>query len=295
MGIRIEGGVPEGTGTPSANTLISSAGYFDTVRMTITQGRDFAESDIEDRQLVAIVNEAFVRRYLPDGDPLGRNIGTGFDGLTPVRSIVGVVGDTHDRGVNVAPIPTVYLPVAQFNLGYGAIAVRTSLDADIIVPSIRSRLQRLNPAVPLTDFQSLDDRLHQSLREPRFYTMMATMCALLAMTFVTFGLYGLISYSVGRRRMELGIRMAIGADRGSIVRLVLGQGLRMGVVGIVLGVGLSMLTARSLESQLFQVEALDPWILFAAAATVILATQVATIGPARRAGRVDPMSILRQQ
>jgi ABC-type lipoprotein release transport system permease subunit len=187
------------------------------------------------------------------------------------------------------------VPVAQFNLGYGAIAVRTSLDADIIVPSIRSRLQRLNPAVPLTDFQSLDDRLHQSLREPRFYTMMATMCALLAMTFVTFGLYGLISYSVGRRRMELGIRMAIGADRGSIVRLVLGQGLRMGVVGIVLGVGLSMLTARSLESQLFQVEALDPWILFAAAVTVILATQVATIGPARRAGRVDPMSILRQQ
>jgi putative ABC transport system permease protein len=240
------------------------------------------------------VNEAFVRRYLPDDEPIGRKIGTGFDGLEPVREIVGVVRDAQDRGLAVAPYPTAYIPFTQFSLPYGAIALRIGVPAESIVPVIRDRLHRLDPAVPLTDFQMLTDRLHESLREPRFYTLLAVTCAGMAVLFVTFGLYGLVSYSVGRRTTELGIRMAIGAERGTIVRMVLGQGFRMALTGVALGLGLALVSARVLESLLFEVQPVDPPTFAAAAAIVMIVTLAASYAPARRASRLNPVTALRQ-
>jgi ABC-type antimicrobial peptide transport system permease subunit len=160
---------------------------------------------------------------------------------------------------------------------------------------IRDRIQRLNPAVPLTDFQPLGQRLHESLREPRFYTLMSTTCASMAVLFVTFGLYGVVSYSVGRRTPELGIRMAIGAPRGTILRMVLGQGLRMGVIGVALGLGLAWMSSRALGSLLFRVRPADPLTFAGAAAVVILVTLAASYAPARRASRVNPIAALRHE
>ena len=160
---------------------------------------------------------------------------------------------------------------------------------------IRDRLTRLNPAVPLTDFQALDTRLRESLREPRFYTLMAAACALMAVLFVTFGLYGLVSYSVSRRTSELGIRMAIGAERATILRMVLWQGLRMAALGLAAGLGLAVLLSRALASLLFQVKPIDPLTLFAAAAIVVSVTLAASYGPARRASRVAPITALRYE
>jgi putative ABC transport system permease protein len=294
MGVGIDGPPRQGEPPRRANTLIASTDYFDTMRMPVVRGRGFTARDAADRPPVAVVNESFVRRYFPADDPIGRRIGTGFDGLTPVREIVGVVKDSHDRGVVLEPIPTIYLPVAQFNLGYGAIAVRTSVAADAIVPVIRERVRRLNPAVPLTEFQRLDDRLYESLREPRFYTLMAVACAVMAVLFVTFGLYGLVSYSVGRRTAELGIRMAVGATRATIVRMVLAQGLRMAIAGVALGLGLTYLASRALESLLHGVQPIDPPTFAAAAVAVVIVTAAASYGPARRAGLVDPIAVLRQ-
>lgn len=295
MGLAIDGLPPPDPGAPSrnANTLISSPDYFRTMRMPIVRGRDLLESDTEGRPPVILVNEAFVRRYLPDGDPIGRKIGTGFDGLKPVREIVGVVADTHDRGVAVEPRPTVYIPFAQFSLPYGSIALRTALAPGLVVPVIRDRLQRLNASVPLTEFQTVGDRLHESLREPRFYTVLAITCAGMAVLFVTFGLYGLVSYSVSRRTTELGIRMAIGAQRGQIVRLVVSQGLRMAAAGVLLGLGLAFWLTRALESLLYGVEPIDAPTFTAAAAVVIVVTLAASYGPARRACRVNPIAVLR--
>ena len=217
------------------NTLVTSADYFNTIRTPVIQGRDLSEADDASGPPVIIVNEAFVRRYLPDVPALGRRIGTGFDGLKPVREIVGIVRDAHDRGLAARPIPTVYIPFRQFALPYGSIALRIATSPDLLVPVIRDRVFRLNPDVPLTDFQTLDDRIYHSLREPRFYTLMAAACASMAVLFVTFGLYGLVSYSVSRRTSELGIRMAVGAQRSTILRMVLIQGLRMSVIGVALG------------------------------------------------------------
>jgi putative ABC transport system permease protein len=293
MGLAIDGDPPDAP-PRRANTLVTSTDYFDTMRMPIVRGRDFTAADDSARPPAAIVNEALVRRYLPDGDPIGRRIGTGFDRLQPVREIVGVVRDTHDRGVSVAPLPTIYLPYPQRSLPYGAIAVRTRVTPEALAPAIRERIQRLSPSVPLTDFQTIDDRLRESLREPRFYTVLATACAGMAVLFVTFGLYGLVSYSVGRRTAELGIRMAIGAQRGAIVRMVLGQGFRMAALGVAIGLGIARLSASTLESLLYGVRPLDPPTFAAAAAIVMLVTLAASYAPARRASRVDPITALRQ-
>ena len=295
MGLAIDGVEPDPRVPRQVNTLISSADYFNTIRTPVIQGRDMTETDDASSQPVVIVNEAFVRRYLPDVPVLGRRIGTGFDGLKPVREIVGIVRDTHDRGLAARPIPTVYIPFRQFALPYASIALRSTTPPDQIVPVIRDRMFRLNPEVPLTDFQTLNDRIHESLREPRFYTLLATICAGMAVLFVTFGLYGLVSYSVGRRTAELGIRMAIGATSPMILRMVLRQGLRMSVVGVALGLGLAILLSRTLESLLFEVKPIDPPTFAIAAVVVILVTLAASFAPARRASRVNPISALRYE
>ena len=164
-----------------------------------------------------------------------------------------------------------------------------------VIPVIRDRIQRLNPAVPLADFQSLDTRLRESLREPRFYTTMAVTCAAMAVLFVTFGLYGLVSYSVTRRTSELGIRIALGAESHTILRMVLAQALRMAIGGVMLGLALAIALTRLLRSLLFQVTPTDPLTLAAAAALVIVVTLIASYGPARRASAVNPLLSLRHE
>jgi putative ABC transport system permease protein len=297
MGLAIDGVPAPAPGAPArvVNTLISSVDYFETIGTPLVRGRGFTAADTAGAPPVIIVNEAFVRQHLPEGAPIGRRIGTGFDGLKPVREIVGVVKDAHDRGLAAAPYPTAYIPFTQFSLPYGSIALRSALPADSVIPVIRDRLTRLNPSVPLTDFQRLDDRLHESLREPRFYTLMAATCASMAVLFVTFGLYGLVSYSVGRRTPELGIRLAIGAQRGAILRMVLLQALWMSVAGVALGAGLASLSSRALEPLLVEVRPRDPLTFAAAAALVILVTLAASYGPARRASRVNPIAALRYE
>jgi putative ABC transport system permease protein len=297
MGFAIEGAppVPQGERPRIVNTLVASGSYFPTVEMRIVRGRNIDASDRADSRPVILINETLARRYFTGADALGKRVGTGFDGLKPVREIVGIVADTHDRGLKAAPIPTVYLPFEQFSLPYGSIAVRTTAAAEGIVPVIRERLRKINPAVPLTDFQMLDDRVTESLREPRFYTVIAAGCAVMAVLFVTFGLYGLVSYSVSRRTAELGLRMAIGAQRQTILRMVLLQGLRLALAGVALGLGLAVFATQSLRSLLFEVQPLDPLTFGIAAAVALLVTLGATYGPARRASQVDPLVALRYE
>jgi putative ABC transport system permease protein len=295
MGLAIDGDpLPPGAQPRVVNTLISSAGYFQTLRMRLASGRDFLPSDTGSRKPVIIVNETLVRRYLNGAGALGRRIGTGFDGMKPIREIVGVVRDSHDRGVAADPVPTAYIPYEQFSLPYGSLVVRTALPPGSVIPVIRERVGRVNPAVPLFDFQTLAHRFEESLREPRFYMLVAGGCAALAMLFVTFGLYGLISYTVSRRAREIGIRVALGARRDTIVRLVVGQGARIAIAGVVLGTALAWLTTRYLQSLLFRVEPLDGPTLAAAAALVVTVTLGAAALPARRATGIDPVSALKR-
>jgi putative ABC transport system permease protein len=296
MGLEIEGAAPTLPGAPAriANTLITSPGYFETMRMSIVRGRGFTSADTGAGRPVLIVNEAAVRRYFDSRDPIGRRVGTGFDQLKPVREVVGVVRDTRDRGAAAQPIPTVYIPFEQFSLPYGSIAIRAALDPAELVPIVRDRLTRLNADVPLTDFQTVDQRIYESLREPRFYMVMAAACAGLAVAFVTFGLYGLISYSVSRRSREIGIRMALGAGRRAILALVLRQGLLLAAAGIAAGIALAMGSTKVVKALLFQVQPMDPLTLAGACALVVAVTLVASLIPARRASAINPVAALKQ-
>jgi putative ABC transport system permease protein len=295
MGLAIEGAPAPGQNDPprTTNTLISSPAYFSTMGMRIVKGRDLSDLDTAANTPVIVVNETLARRYFPGQEALGRKIGTGFDGLRPVREIVGIVADAHDRGLARAPVPTAYIPFTQFALPYGSIAFKTGASSGDMIPEIRSRLAKLNPGVPLTDFQTIDRRLAESLDEPRFYTLMATVCAGLATLFVTLGLYGIIAHSVSRRIPEFGVRMAIGADGVTIRRMVIAQAMRMAVAGVALGGVLSIGLTRTLRTLLFELDPFDPVSLAGSVVVVVLVTACASYVPALRASRVDPLVALR--
>ena len=295
MPVRVDGQAePDSKRLRSANHLVTSPGYFETVGMRIVSGRRLAESDREGASPVVVVNEAFVRRYFPDGKAVGRHIAINFDG-GPTREIVGVVADAHDRGLDRSATATLYIPFRQFALSYGSMAVRTTGDPTAIIPEIRRRLQRVDNAVPLVDFQTLDARLNQSMAEPRFYTYLAALCAAMALGFVMLGVFGIISFSVSRRTPEFGIRMAIGASRNAILGLVLRQSLMMAAAGTMIGLWLALLFGKVLGKLPFKVEVATMTTLAWAIGIVCLVVIAAGYLPARRASRVSPLTALRHE
>jgi putative ABC transport system permease protein len=296
-----DGPVPEGApaGIQRANTLMTSTDYFDTVGISILEGRAFLTTDNEESPPVAIVNQTFARRFFPNDNPLGRRILSEFDstigGGDKSREIVGVVNDTRDRGFQDEPLPIIYLPFRQGTLPYGAMAIKTDLAPAAIIPEVRRRLGAANPDVPLADFETLDDRVQDSLKEPRFYALLAASCAFMAVIFVTVGIYGVVSYAVSRRTLEFGIRMALGSSAGGVLRNVLWQGARMALIGIAFGIVLAFATTRLLESLLFDVKPIDMPTLGASVLMVFAVTLFAAYVPARRACKQSPMTALRYE
>lgn len=298
---RFEGAPPAGSagGLTVANTLTTSADYFETIGMAVLDGHGFDAGDERGSPPVAIVNEAFVERFLPGEEPIGRMIVSDFDTNVGngeiAREIVGIVNDTRDRGLNQRPLPTIYLPYGQGTLPYGAIAMRLRVAARALIPEIRRRLAAVNSDVPIVDLEPLDARIRESLREPRFYALLAAVCAAMAVVFIGVGLYGVVAYSVSRRTVEFGVRMALGAPKGRIMRLVLRQGTWMALTGASLGLIVALATTHGLASLLFEVEALDPVSLAAAVIFVVGIAICAALIPARRACELSPMSALRYE
>jgi len=284
-------GVPS-TMRRMCNFQVTSEDYFNSAGITLSRGRDFSLADADGAPRVAIVNETLARQYYPNVDALGKRITPAFDG-TDSREIVGIIRDTHDRGLNVNPVATVYVPYGQFSFSYGGVVARTSAPPESVIPELRRRIAAVDPAIPLRSISTIDARLRKTLDAPRFYTMMAVGCALMAVLFVTLGLYGVISYAVSRRTSEIGIRMALGAPGEIIRRGVLLQGLRMAAAGVVLGIGLSLAATRLLRTLLFEIKPIDPPTLAVSAVVVVAVTLGTCYLPALRASRVHPMTALR--
>ena len=278
-----------------ANYQITSEDYFATAGIPLDRGRDFTLGDAKGAPQVAIVNETLARQYFPRSDALGQKVVTPWDGKNNPREIVGIIRDIHDRGLGEKSIPTLYIPYQQFALAYGGVVVRVETAPESVIPEIRRRISRVDPSIAVKNFSTIAARVYKTLDEPRFYTVMSVACALMAVLFVTLGLYGVVSYSVARRTSEIGIRMALGAPREAILRGILWQGLGMAAAGIAIGVGLSLAATRLLRSLLFEVKPIDPATLAAAAGLVLAVTLCASAIPARRASRVDPMIALRYE
>jgi predicted permease len=280
----------------SNETLSSSIGlrYFETLKIPLLRGRDFTTQDREGAPGVVVVNETFAARYFNGEDPVGRRISLGGD-KGPWLEIVGLVRDGKYITVGEARAPFVYQPVAQRHESGMSLLVRTKGDPAATLPAVRGEVQKLERNLPLTQARTMNDLLAMSLFGARAGAILLGCFGLLALLLATVGLYGVMSYSVSRRTREIGIRMALGAQGGTVLRLVLREGMTLVGFGVALGLVAALALTRLLASFLYGVSPTDPVSFIVIALLLSAVALVASLLPARRAAKVDPMIALRYE
>ncbi|MHB8755755.1 MAG: ADOP family duplicated permease [Candidatus Acidiferrales bacterium] len=280
----------------TADYATVSPDYFRVMRIPLLRGRFFTEEDSPSNPKVAIISETLARRYFPNRNPIGRQMRFGFPPNSNVlREIVGVVGDVRDTALSQKPGSMMYVPFAQAPLYGGEVVVRSSLSASSVAASIRQAVQSIDKDLPVTDIERFPDALDASAAQERFRTLLLSSFSAIALLLAAVGIFGVISYSASQRTHEIGIRMALGAQPRDVLRLILGQGGKMALIGVGIGILAALGLTRLMASLLYNVSATDP-VTFAAVA--ILLTAVAMLAcyiPARRAMRVDPMVALRYE
>jgi predicted permease len=281
--------------TTTADYSTVSPDYFRVMRIPLRRGRFFSGQDSGANPNVAIISEALARRYFPDQDPIGREMRFGFPPNGNVaRKIVGIAGDVRDVTLSQEPGPMMYVPFAQAPLYGGEVVVRSSLSASSVAAAIRQTVHSIDKDLPVTDVESFPDALGHSIARERFRTFLLGSFSALALVLAAVGIFGVISYSAVQRTHEIGIRVALGAQRRDVFRLILGEGTKLALVGLGLGAALAFLATRLMASLLYGVSATDPATFGAVAMLLLGVAATACYIPARRAMRVDPMAALRQ-
>ena len=293
LSFRIEGRPPAATpgSEPVAGARIVSASYATTLGMRLLQGRDLSPLDSANAPGAVLVNETMAKRYWPGASPLGAKIYLGQ--LEAI--VVGVVGDVHHRGPGTTPGAELYVPYLQFNSRQAMLVLRTTGDPARMTAALRAAMKEIDPALPLANVSTLETLLDQSVAQPRFLAALLTGFALLAALLALVGVYGLLSFAVSRRVRELGVRMALGAGRARVLRLVLRQSAVLVIFGLAGGVALAVAVSRLLRTLLFGVRPDDPLTIAGMAAAIALAAFVASLPPALRAARIDPVVALREE
>jgi predicted permease len=292
----IEGRPPFDPATaPVTEYRFISPGYFETMGIPIVRGQDFTRRHDETDRPVVIVNETMVRKHFGDMNPIGARIWLATDPRTVIREVVGVVADVRDAALGASVVEEAFVPHAQGPLGAMAIMVRTSGDMrmETVLPSIRRRIAGLDPDLPIVRPQTMQAAMDATAGTTRMTSVLSSVFALVAAMLASVGIYSLIAYSVAQRTREIGIRMALGADRRAVLRLVIGEGLLLAAIGIALGIPGSFLVTRALDTLLYEVKPGDPFVLASTCAGVLAVAMLASVVPAIRAVRVDPMNALR--
>jgi predicted permease len=271
-------------------------GYFAATGLPVLRGRDFDRGDTAAGLPVAIVNEALVRRYFPDEDPVGRRIAFSRPAAnTRWRTIVGVVADEKQDGLAAETRPEVYDPHTQDGSNSMALVVRTDGDPAARLPEIRRAIAELDPAVALYDVRTLEDVVSASLAEERLTTLLLAAFAAIGLVLASVGLYGIVAFAVTERTREIGVRLALGATRSGVLRMVVWDGLRLVLLGLALGVAASLATTRAIQGFLFHTSTGDPLVLAGVVGLLGLVGILASYAPALRASRVDPAISLRAE
>jgi hypothetical protein len=255
------------------------------------------EQDGPDAPNVALISQNLAREKWPNQNPVGQIIDySNMDGILKPLTIVGVVGDVRAEGLDQPMTPMVYVDYRQRGLGNGspAIVLRTALPAGAIVPSARAIFRQLDPNIPV-QFSIFADDMAGWLAEKRFLLLLAGVFAGAALALAAVGIYGLVAHSVTRRTQEIGVRVALGAHRRDVLRLVVGEGARMAALGVVIGVGASLAITRLMSSLLFGINATDPLTFVGVAVLLSLVALLASYIPSRRAMKVDPIVALRYE
>ncbi len=283
--------VPKSEGFDEAYFQPISEDFFQTCGVPLLNGRFFTPSDDDSHPLVTIVNQAFADFYFDREDPLGQRILV----YGREREIVGVVGDVRFQGLGQESYPAMYLPFRQNPMGTMTLVYRSDADPGRVLPAVKSAIWRIDPDLALFNVARLDEALSASLDRQRFTTLMLLGFALAALLLSAIGIYGVVSFLVAQRRREIGIRMALGADRAEVFKTVVGAGMGLVAAGLFLGVAIALAAAGLVSSQLFGVGSRDPLTFVVVPAILALVALAACCLPARRASRVDPITVLRYE
>jgi predicted permease len=282
-----------------AEGLRVSPDYFRAMQVPLARGRFFTDADEDGKEPVAIIDEATARHYWPDSDPIGRRLRFGQDPaasriVQPWRTVVGVIKNIKQDGLDLNGVPHIYVPVFQYPGRAVSIALRTSLPAAQLEAQIRHEVQSIDPGLPLFNVSSMDDVVGRSLASRRFSAELVSGFAGLALVLASIGIYGLLAYMVGQRSREIGVRMALGARRSDVLKLILGKGFILAAVGIVVGLCCAAAGASAMSSLLYGVRPHDPVVFVAVAIILQTMAILASWAPALRASKVDPMAALRE-
>ena len=296
----IDGRPPLPVGSePTVQTLSVMGEYFRVMQIPLHAGRDFTPLDREGQPLVAIVNEELVREFFPHENPIGARIHWARDAGPPRwMTIIGVVGDVKHSGLNQPVDPAVYAPFSQSDEDWRrwmSLAIRTPGASSGLLNEVKKQIWNVDNQIPVSEVRSMDELLATSLAQQRFNMLLLGLFAALALILAAVGIYGAMAYAVSQRTHEIGIRSALGAQRRDVLRLVLGEGSKIVLLGIVIGIAGALALTRLMASLLFEVKPTDPATFAAVAILLALVALAACYIPARRAMRVDPLVALRYE
>jgi putative ABC transport system permease protein len=282
---------------PRVHFRIVAQDYIKTMRIPLISGRDFTARDQRTAAQVVLINETMARRYFPNENPIGKHIkpGVADTGEEKMREIVGVVGDVHHRNLWQATDAECYVPYDQVALGAMNIVVRAQGEPMSLLPAIREQVRAVDTELPVYKARDLRDYVEASVAQRKFTSMLVSVFAVAGLLLATVGLFGLIFYSVEQRRNEIGIRVAVGAERGDIIGMVLRSGIALALAGVVVGLAGTLAISRVLKNQLFGVSATDPLTFIGVAITLIAVATAACYIPAWRAANADPLTALRNE
>jgi putative ABC transport system permease protein len=297
-GLTVEGGPAEPSDV-MASKLAVGGDYFRALGVPLLKGRVFDDRDTADSPAVVIISDSLARSLWPNQDALGKRIDIGLGGQM-WREVVGVVGDVRQRELGAPPAKALYQPYQQVSerlkwfVSESTFVIRTSVEPQSFVAGLRSELQTVDRELPLHDVATMEHVVAKSVADPRFYTLLLGSFSALALILAAAGIYSVISYSVTQRTHEIGIRLALGAQSGAILRLVVGQGMALTLAGLAIGLGGAFALTRVLSDFLYQVSVTDPATFALLSLSLVAVALLACWIPARRATKVDPLVALRR-
>jgi predicted permease len=281
------------TGNAMVGVHWVSPSWFQTMRVPLERGRGFTDADGLNSPKVVVINREAARRYWPGEDPIGKRVGVYQGGFHTGAEVIGIVGDVRFGTIDSTARPDVYISYGQARIARMMVFARTSGDPSAMVPSVRAAIRGFAPRIPVFDVQPMSARLASSSAQTRFSAVLLGLFAAVALSLAFMGIYGVMAYAVAERTREIGIRMALGADRANVLGLVLREGALLATIGVVLGLATAFAATRVLASMLFEVRTTDPWTYAVMILVVVVAGLVASLVPARRAAAVDPIITLR--